>query len=218
MGSLSNAKFKLALLGGFELTGPNGVADLGTRKIAGLLAFLVCMAPKPQMREQLKDLLWGSHFDEQARQNLRQAISKLRRTLGDEALWSEGEKVCLAPGAVVCDLDRFEMLVRDGTRETLIEALQIYKGPLLAGVSIPEEAWVEWVTAQRQRVEGLAVDAMVKLGDRELELGDHELALAAGKQALAINNLREDAHRLVLRALAASGRRPDALKHYESSH
>jgi hypothetical protein len=37
----------------------------------------------------------------------------------------------------------------------------------------------------------------------------------AANKAIAINNLREDAHRLAIRALAAAGRRADALKRYE---
>ena len=34
-------------------------------------------------------------------------------------------------------------------------------------------------------------------------------------RALAINNLREDAHRLIVQALAAAGRKAEALKHYQ---
>jgi hypothetical protein len=62
------------------------------------------------------------------------------------------------------------------------------------------------------RLEGLALDAMVKLGDLELQAGSCEQALAAANRAISINNLREDAHRLAIRALAAAGRRADALK------
>ena len=43
-------------------------------------------------------LLWGSHFEAQARQNLRQAFTRLRRVLGEDALISNGESVSLAAG------------------------------------------------------------------------------------------------------------------------
>ena len=88
-------------------------------------------------------------------------------------------------------------------------------GRLLAEIEIPEEAWTEWLAAERQRLEGLALDAMVKLGEQELEAGNHEPALSAANRAIAISGLREDAHRLIMRVLAAGGRRADALKHYE---
>jgi DNA-binding SARP family transcriptional activator len=71
-------KFTLSLLGRFVLTGPNGVVSLPNKKLSGLLAYLACTAPEPQPREKLSTLLWGSHFDAQAKQNLRQALFKLR--------------------------------------------------------------------------------------------------------------------------------------------
>src|SRR5882672_12794792 len=94
-------RFGLALLGSFELTGPDGVIDLSSGKLAGLLAYLACTAPKPQPRERLSALLWGSHFDAQAKQNLRQALFRLRKVLGQDALEGDGNVVSLnaAPGA-----------------------------------------------------------------------------------------------------------------------
>jgi DNA-binding SARP family transcriptional activator len=86
---------------------------------------------------------------------------------------------------------------------------------LLSETEIPGEAWIEWLAAERQRLEGLALDAMVKLGAQELEAGNQERALRAANRAIAISGLREDAHRLIMRVLAAGGRRADALKHYE---
>jgi len=38
-------KFSLSLPGGFELTGPGGVIDLPSKKLAGLLAYLARAAP-----------------------------------------------------------------------------------------------------------------------------------------------------------------------------
>jgi TolB-like protein/Flp pilus assembly protein TadD len=216
MSSELPSKFRLTLLGRFELSGPGGVVDLPSKKLAGLLAFLACSAPEPQPRERLTNLLWGSHFEAQARQNFRKALSRLRPALGEDVLISDGEKVSLSPGVIACDVTQFETLVRDGGRDALGQALELYQGRLLADTSIPEEAWTEWVDARRQRLEGLALDAMVKVGEHELQSGNPDAALRVANQAIAINNLREDGHRLVLRALAASGRRADALKHYEN--
>src|SRR5947209_8480673 len=111
-----SARFHLALLGSFALTGPDGVVDLPSKKLAALLAYLAC-APTPQPRERLSALLWGSHFDEQAKQNLRQALFRLRKVLGQDALASDGEFVSLNAVAIVCDVSRFETLVRAGSRD-----------------------------------------------------------------------------------------------------
>src|SRR5262245_51220797 len=70
----SSSTFRLAVLGKFELTGPNGPVALEAKKLRGLLCFLVCQA-SPQPRDILARLLWGAHFETQAGQNLRQALS-----------------------------------------------------------------------------------------------------------------------------------------------
>src|SRR6516225_1294321 len=61
----------------------------------------------------------------------------------------------------------------------------------------------------------LALGAMVGLGEQELAAGRAEHALRAGQRAIALNNMREDAHRLIVRALAAAGRKAEALRHYQ---
>ena len=85
----------------------------------------------------------------------------------------------------------------------------------MSDVALTEEVWIEWLGVERQRLEALALDAMVKLGDLELEASHHEQALKAANRAIDVSSLREDAHRLVMRTLAAGGRRADALKHYD---
>src|SRR4030095_11636400 len=104
------AKFSLSLLVRFELTGPEGPVELPNKKLAGLLAYLACTAPVPQPRQKLATLLWGSHFETQAQQNLRQALFRLRRVLGRNALLSDGDEVWLAPGVIECDVARIKAL------------------------------------------------------------------------------------------------------------
>jgi DNA-binding SARP family transcriptional activator/CheY-like chemotaxis protein len=208
-------KYRLALLGRFELSRTDGPVELPNKKQAALLAYLACTAPEPQSREKLATLLWGSHFETQARQNLRQALFRLRRALGEDALVSDGEEISLAPGALDCDVARREALIREGSRASLAAAVDLYKGRFLSDVNISEEAWADWVGGERQRLEGSSLDALVRLGEIELAAGHADKALKTAHRALAINNLREDAHRLVVQALAAAGRKAEALKHYQ---
>lgn len=208
-------RFGLSLLGGFELTGPGGVVDLPNKKLAGLLAYLACTAPRPQSREKLSALLWGSYFDAQAKQNLRQALFRLRKVLGQDALESDGEVVSLNSAAVRCDVSQFEALVREGGRDALSAAADLYRGRLIDDINVGEEGWNEWLTGARERLLELALGAMVGLGEQELAAGHAENALKAGQRAIALNNMREDAHRLIVQALAAAGRKAEALKHYQ---
>lgn len=211
----SSPIFHLSLLGGFELTGPDGIVDLPSKKLAGLLAYLACTAPRPQPREKLSALLWGSHFDAQAKQNLRQALFRLRKLLGQDALEGDGEVVSLNAAVIQCDVGRFEALVREGSREALSAAADLYRGRFIDDVTVGEEGWNEWLTGERERLFELALGAMVRFGEQELAAGRAEQALKAGQRAIALNNMREDAHRLIVQALADTGRKAEALKHYQ---
>src|SRR5262245_12515434 len=119
MDTVPTPRFQLSLLGRFELAGPEGSIDLTSKKLAALLAFLACSAPQAHNRDKLMTLLWGSHFEVQARQNLRQALTRIRRALGEDALVSSGETVSLQQGAIATDVARFEALLSDGSREAL---------------------------------------------------------------------------------------------------
>ena len=207
-------RYKLSLFGSFALSGPDGSVDLSSKKLAGLLAYLALTGPAPQSRDKLVGLLWGSHFEVQARQNLRQALFRLRRALGQDALISDADEISLAPGVVECDATALEALTQEGSPASLAKAVDLYKGRLLADVAITERAWADWVAGEQQRLEGLALDALVRFAEIELALGHADKALETAYRALAINNLREDAHRMAVQALAAAGRRAEALKHY----
>src|SRR6266446_6591209 len=215
MKDVRSPKFRLSLLARFELTGPEGPVELPNKKLAGLLAYLTCTAPLPQPRKKLETLLWGSHFDTQAQQNLRQALFRLRRALGADALMSDGDEVWLAPGAIDCDVGRLQALSREGSSASLAAAAALYQDPLLADLNIAEEAWADWLGAERLRLEGLALDAMIRYAEQALQSGHAEVALKAANRAISVNALREDAHRLIVQALAATGRKAEALKHYQ---
>src|SRR4051794_14019189 len=129
--SAPSPSFTLSVLGRFELTGPHGVVGLPNKKLAGLLAYLACTSPQPQHREKLSALLWGSHFEAQAKQNLRQALFKLRQVLGQSAFRSDGEFISLDVAVVGCDMRQFEELVGQGHHEALSAATDLYRGPLV---------------------------------------------------------------------------------------
>ena len=79
------AGLRIALLGGLEIAGDEiaGHAPL-TRKTRALLAFLALQRARGQSREKLADLLWGSSAEEQARANLRHALSSIRKALNGD--------------------------------------------------------------------------------------------------------------------------------------
>ncbi len=136
--------WRVRFLGQFELNGPDGRIALSGSKLAAILAY-VALARKPVLREQLASLLWGSHFEEQARQNLRQALVRLRKALGHSTLISNEHTVELSPAAVECDVLTFERLVRGGTADDLRTAVSLLDGELFGGIDVREAGWEDWL-------------------------------------------------------------------------
>src|SRR6187401_1954190 len=77
--------WSLVTLGSLQLVDVRSGADClpGRRKELVLLAFLSRRAPRLVPRAVLAELLWGDKHEDRARASLRQALSQLRRTLGD---------------------------------------------------------------------------------------------------------------------------------------
>ncbi len=207
------ARYTVRVLGPFEIVGPAGIVPLGQGKLCGLVA-LLAFAPEGRSREAVTNLLWGSHFDIQAQQNLRQAIARLRHILGRDAIMADSRTVALATGLFDCDLWRFERLFAMRKPASTDEALGLYGG-LLTNVVIRDPGWTDWIRSERLRLETTVLDALVERGGELLEGGETTRALGHGRRALGIDPLREDAHRLVIGALAATGRRAEALRQFE---
>ena len=206
--------FALNVLGGFALSGPDGPIAIAGKKHAALLAFLACTHQK-HSREKLAALFWGDHDEAAARQSLRQALVSLRRLLGDEAIVSQSDVISLSDGSITSDVVMFEALVADGSGEALDRANELYKGSLLEDFILENQEWEDWLSAQRQRVESLALDALIDRGESLLQESRGADALALAQRAVAIDAFREDAHRLAIRAAIADGRRSQALRLYQ---
>src|SRR5438034_883288 len=69
----------LRLLGRFALLENGRQLPVPGTKDRALLAFLAMRSGEPQSRERLIGLLWGDRSEEQARQSLRQSLSRLKR-------------------------------------------------------------------------------------------------------------------------------------------
>jgi hypothetical protein len=212
MDAPSLPKFRLSVLGRFELSGSDGPVDLPNKKLAGLLAYLASTAPTPQHREKLAMLLWGSHFEAQARQNLRQALFRLRRVLGQDVLLSDGEEVSLTPDDIACDATELKVLVGQGTRASLTEAVGLYKSRLsgryrhflsklgASGLTASACAWRAWHSMPWSSSATWSCRRAPASKVLRPPIGRSRSTTCARTRSLAI------------RALAAAGRRADALK------
>ena len=211
-------KFKINVFGTLEVTDPKGdqVAVLGSKQQA-LLSYLALNTEMPPTRDRVMTLLWGDRFIEQARQSLRQSISKLRQQLvfdGRHAIWADNERAGIDLELVTVDLIDFNKLVLKNEPPADEQAISLFRNALLEGLFVREAAFEEWLAAERTRINNMVYPVFERLVANQLKSGAQAQALETGRQLIALDRFREPSHRLQMRTLAQSGQRAAAIKQY----
>lgn len=210
---------RLELLGGFQLySADREPITLTARKSRGLLAYLALDMRRAHTRDRLAALLWPDSGETQARTSLRQALTALRRALAegaDSVIAADLETVGLAPEAFTLDVSEFERGIELGTAESLQASLALYRGDLLDGVSAESASFEQWLAAERERLRGLAARGLSALLEHQQEAGFADGARETATRLIAIDPLREGAHRVLMRLYLQQGRLVEALKQYQ---
>ncbi|WP_413989896.1 alpha/beta fold hydrolase [Labrys okinawensis] len=212
------AHLHLSLLGGFELVDDAAALPVLGRKARAILAYLASQPGHSQSREKIVDLLWGGHGEVQARMSLRQtlhAMRKLRHPSDAGRFLTDGDNITLNLDDVEVDVAHFTKLVAGSTPEQFERALALYHGDFLDGFRVNEEPFEEWCRIERERLRAAAITAMDKLIAHYSTTSDLASCLRMAMRLLALEPLREDIHRALMRTYAAQGRFSLALKQYE---
>ncbi len=213
------ARLALTLLGGFQARLDSGPPlALPTKKIQALLAYLALPAGRAHTRDKLAALLWGDLSQPRARNSLRQALYTLRQAVDPgrpTCLCVEGTTIALKTNAVTVDTGIFERLVGERTPETLAQAVELYRGDLLDGLTLQEPPFEEWLMAERERLRELALEALAGLLALQRAAGTVDAALQTGLRLIALDPLQEPVHRTLMRLYAQLGRRGSALHQYQ---
>jgi adenylate cyclase len=132
---------RLSIFGRFQAADALGnEIPIKSKKARALLAYLALPPGKERSREEVMALLWSERGDEQARSSLRQALSGLRKELGE-----------IADGTFkVTD----EWLALDP--ELVVVEPASPSDELLAGLHINDPAFDEWLRDERLRHEDVA--------------------------------------------------------------
>ena len=205
---------ELRLLGRFSLRSAGREIAVPSGRVRALLAFLSCNLGRPYTREKLVGLLWADHSEEQARQSLRQALSKLRRSLGPNLIDADRSEVRMKE-ELDCDVIQFLNLVESGDSNGLEQSLALYEDDLLPGFSVTEKSFMDWLSTERARLREFALGVLETLMIRAAHDLTPERQFEYAQRALSLDPYREEAHRQLIRALASMGRRNDALMHYQ---
>jgi DNA-binding SARP family transcriptional activator len=181
------------------------------RKAQALLGYLAAHKGAAVTREVLADLLWPYQASEQARHSLRNCLLEIRRHLGPSAVAADFSHCRLL---AACDIAEFEALAASEDIGDLECFAALYRGELLHDVVIDSESWAEWLAPERQRLADLASAGLFRLAKLASAAGDHRTAIANARRVIQIEPFCEVAHRLLMHALAAAARSPEALRHY----
>jgi len=188
-------------------------------KLQALLTYLALNSDGGASREKLVGLLWGGRFDKQARQSLRQAISKLRRIFEaaeSEALTFDGDFLGLNTENVAIDAAQFQKLSAETSPTSLAEAVRLLRGEIADGLVTRAPEFDAWLQTERQRYNQLAANALLRLGNLQLEMGEPAGAIKTASNLAALDPLNECACRIAMHGLASVGQRSAAIQRYQS--
>jgi predicted ATPase len=217
-------RLSLSFLGDYRVAlDERPVSELAYDKVRALLAYLAVEADRPHRREALAGLLWPDSPEAAARRNLSQALYKLRQAIAD--LSADPPYLLVTTYSVQfnpesdyqLDVASFAAGVAVRDLATQEQAARLYRGPFLQGFLLADsEAFEEWTLVQRESLHRQALEALGRLAEHSLAQGATPAALRWAERQLQLDPWREEAHRQLMRALALSGRRSDALAQYET--
>ncbi len=200
-----------------------------TQKALRLFAYLA-VTRTSVTDDFLMETFWPDTPESKARNSLRNAIHQARSILKqvDERppsqLLVRGRKSGTAKLDLdyVVDVEQLDVYLKKATEALETEdaelainhaklALDLYQGDFLEGF---HDSWVESLRVQYRELQQKALYHLARaylLADR------FEEAEVAARKMLVLDDLREDAHEVVIRALAGDGRSAEAIRHYEEA-
>jgi len=228
--TLRTPTLRVRTLGGFTVW--RGDSELAPgcwsrRTVAALFKCLLTAPGQRLAREQAADLLWPDADRDQSGVNLRAAIHRLRAVLDEPGtatsyLRSQGAALILDPylGSLAnqdqdwLDADAFARAARlalaGGDSAVGQAALDLYGGAYL-----PDDPYEDWAAARREELRQQYHALLLQLARLSADAGDSVGAVRRLRLLLADDPCHEPATRLLMRLLAATGDRAEALRAYE---
>ncbi len=178
--------------------------------------FFYILLHGPVERDTVGLVFWPDLPSDKMINNFHSTLYRARHAVGSDGIVLENDKYSLGVDYWF-DVEAFESLVErarllpphDWQVEDLWrQVVELYQGDLLPNVDRP------WCISRREALRAGYVEALRELGRCHESRGAFQGAITWYRQALKVDELREDLHRSVMRAYAQIGRRSDAVAHY----
>jgi len=227
----------LALLGAYQIIfNHEPLGGLSSDKIRGVLAYLVVGSDRPHRRSFLAEMFWPDRPSSVARGNLKQAIAILRKVLGDRdapspyLLVSRNNIQFNVSSHYWLDLSDFTEALdaskNHGHRrlescekcaESLLHAVELYRGDFLSEFFLPgSRGFEEWAAIRREAFQRQTANALRLLTTHSEQRGELEAAREYGRRLVNHELWSEGNHRVLMRILAITGRRSEALRQFKT--
>jgi DNA-binding SARP family transcriptional activator/streptogramin lyase len=201
------------ILGSVEVVDDGRPISIRRGKQLALLAYLLLRRNELVPSERLIDELWDESPPPTAAKVLQNAVSELRRALGDDRLLTRPPGYVLRIEPEELDLERFELLARRGRAagdpELLREALALWRGDALA--DLRDEPFAQRASAQLEEARLAAQEDRL---DADLASGRHAELVPELEALIARHPFDERLYRQLMLALYRAGRPADALAVY----
>jgi WD40 repeat protein/DNA-binding SARP family transcriptional activator len=218
----------IRLLGPFEVTvGGKPVFNFESDKVRALLAYLVVESDRPHSRETLADFLWPDRPPGAGLSNLRHALTILRRAIADRQatpplLLVSRQSIQFNTSANIwVDIYDFSQKIAQseangGALQALDEAVALVRGSFLEGLSAGDSpALEEWLFLRREQILTETLQGLFRMATYAELKGEIEQALDYARRQVELAPWQERAYQQLMRLLALSGRRSDALAQFE---
>jgi DNA-binding SARP family transcriptional activator len=196
--------FEVRLLGTFDVKHEKKLISITSRPAQALFAYLVLNDGKTHRREKLAGIFWPDSLEQTARENLRHALWRLKKTLGSKAAdqFIQADDISIkfdSTSGYWLDAAVLKALDERSTADELIATLVNYQGELLPGF------YDEWVVLEREHLYSMFEHHMARL----LSLLEKEKRwldiLDWAERWIKLGQKPEPAYRALMLAHAAKG-------------
>jgi DNA-binding SARP family transcriptional activator len=222
-GLVDMSRLRVHVLGGLSVCMSGGRSFPVARSCRSVLGYLITHRHRSISRVELAETLWANHDSHHARRCLSTALWRLKtatksgpRLLAfhspDELSFNWNAPIWVDSIALELRLRPLLRLKPDTLTREAINRLErgilLYKGEYLTGIDD------EWAWLERQRLRNLYVDGLYQLISAYEVTSNWRSVLHWGRLLSQEDPLREDVHRMLMRAYVLSGNRAKAISQY----
>jgi len=226
-----NTPIQVFTLGSFRVLREGvevGTKDWGRDKAVQLFQFLVTARERRALhKEQIINRIWEDVDMKAGEANFKVAMHGINKALEPNRpsrteprfILRQGVTYQLNNSDIWIDADAIDHCIEIGNQalgeddklaeEAYREAINLHHG-----IYLPNRLYEDWSSEERERLQVLALGAIITLA--ELELGQNPMeSVRLASQAIQIDAAWEDAYRVQMQAYLNKGNRPMAIKTYK---